>query len=118
MEQAGISQTLLSAVNVAFSALWRRRRLAEFSVSAMANVLGFLLMAFALHRYFDYGILVLLVAGLACASVLAYQRLRGSPAVAAVALMVLATGLHRARWDENLLYLDFATFNSTRTTPW
>src|SRR5439155_24175400 len=66
-------------------------------VSSMANVLGFFLMAFALHRYLDYGVLVLVVAGLACASVLAYQRFRGRAALGAAALFVLAIVLPRAR---------------------
>lgn len=83
-------------------------------VSSLSNVFGFLLMAFGLHKYFDYGVLVLVVAGLASASVLVYQRFRGTPAIAAVAFVTLGIVLHSTRWDEKLLYLDFATFNSVR----
>lgn len=83
-------------------------------LSSMANVLGFLLMAFVLHRLLDYGVLALVVAGLGCASVLAYERGRGRRALAAVALFLLAIALHRTRWDEKLLFIDYINFSSTR----
>jgi spermidine synthase len=81
-------------------------------VSSVANGLGFLLMAFVLHQRFDYGILLLIIAGLSCLAALIYQRFRGSVAVAAAVLFIAAVGLHRAKWDEQLLYLGHTNFFS------
>jgi len=81
-------------------------------LSSLANAAGFLLMAFVLHRNLDYGVLILVVAGLAGLSVLVYARFRGRLALVAAGLMAAVIGLHHFRWDENLLYLSFNSFTS------
>ncbi len=87
-------------------------------VSSLANAVGFLLMALVLHRHFDYGVLLLGVAGLAGLAVLLHARSRGWVTLAAAGLVTVTIWLHRTRWDENLLYLSYDHFNSIEELDW
>ncbi|MDX8378896.1 MAG: tetratricopeptide repeat protein [Gallionella sp.] len=87
-------------------------------ISSLANVGGFLIMALVLHPYLDYGVQVLLISALVTASLFAYywNTLRTHYILPLVALMVSLTtvGLHRALWDEDLLYLSYTSFHSIK----
>jgi len=80
-------------------------------VSSLANAFGFLLMAFVLHRHFDYGALVLLVA-LASAAALWIQGGERRTQVAGLGLLALAGLCQRTAWDEGLLYMGHTSFHS------
>lgn len=83
-------------------------------ISSLANVGGFLLMALLLHQYLDYGVQLLVIAGLALIAFAVYAGKQHSLPVAAAAIITLsATGLHHWRWDEDLLYLSYTSFHST-----
>ena len=82
-------------------------------VSSVANAFGFLLMAFVLHRFLDYGVLVVVIAALVSVSALVFWKFRPAYVAAALVAMALMAGLHRMRWDENLLYLGHTAFHST-----
>lgn len=81
-------------------------------VSSMANAAGFLLMAFVLHRWFDYGVLVILVAALTCVSLVLYGQGRFWRVLSAVVILLTLVGLQRQQWDEPLLYLGHTSFHS------
>jgi len=79
-------------------------------VASMANVAGFLLMVFILHRYLDYGMIMLVIALLAAGSLLLHGRWQRAP-VALAALLLAASGLLLAsNWDEDLLYVSYTNF--------
>jgi hypothetical protein len=80
-------------------------------VSSLANALGFLLMAFVLHRHFDYGALVLLV-GAVTAAALWIQAGSGRAARVGLAVLALAAVFQRTTWDEGLLYMGHPSFHS------
>ena len=89
-------------------------------ISSLANVGGFLLMALVLHQYLDYGVQLLVIAGLVTASLLVYKwdmirywtgyRL---PLAATLVLLVTA-GWQHWQWDEDLLYLSYTSFHSAK----
>ncbi len=81
-------------------------------IASMANVAGFLLMAFVLHRHFDYGIELIAIAILVLAAQAAYARKK--ELVLAAAVLALTLGAHHSFWDENLLYLSYTSFHSER----
>jgi spermidine synthase len=60
----------------------------------------------------DYGVLILVIAGLAGLSALVQTRFRGRAAAAAAGLAATVIGLHQVRWDEDFLYLSFDSFES------
>jgi predicted membrane-bound spermidine synthase len=79
-------------------------------VASLANAGGFIVMAFVLHQWLDYGAIVI-ATGVAATAALALQA-RFTPAVAAqaaglLALLLLARG---ALWDENLLLVGYDKF--------
>lgn len=80
-------------------------------VSSLANAFGFLLMAFVLHRHFDYGALLLLVAAGALAALWIHGGPR-RPVWIGLALLALAGFLQRTAWDEGLLYVGHTGFHS------
>ena len=82
-------------------------------VSSMANVLGFCLMAFLLHRFFDYGPLLLIVAGLTGVALLVHSGPKRPATWAGAALLVLAVAAWRGAWSEPLLYYGHLNFHST-----
>jgi spermidine synthase len=81
-------------------------------VSSLANATGFLLMAFVLHRYLDYGVVVLVVGALIVLSIVVCVGFRARLAQAAVVLLILLAGIHHFKWDENLLYIGYDRFQS------
>lgn len=79
-------------------------------VASMANVAGFLLMVFILHRYMDYGVIMLVIGLLAACSLLLHGRWQRAP-VALAALLLMAAGvLFSNNWDEDLLYISYTNF--------
>jgi spermidine synthase len=81
-------------------------------VSSLANAAGFLLMAFVLHRYLDYGVVVLVVGALLVSSIVACVGFRARLAQVATVLLVLLAGIYQFKWDENLLYIGYDRFQS------
>ncbi|WP_125469089.1 tetratricopeptide repeat protein [Methylomagnum ishizawai] len=81
-------------------------------VAALANSAGFLLMVFALHPYLDYGVQLLVVAGLSGAAWLVYRGLGVKEIEFAVAGAALLLAVQRWVWDERLLYMNYVTFQS------
>ena len=79
--------------------------------SSIANVLGFLLMAFVLHRYFDYGPLLLITAVLTACALFLQTRRRRVALMAGVVLVVACTA-YLITWDEMLLYIGHKSFYS------
>jgi len=80
--------------------------------SSIANALGFLLMAFILHQYFDYGILIVLIAGLTAFAAVIYGRFDRMSLLGSVSLLIMVIVFHRFIWDENLLYIGQTSFHS------
>lgn len=87
-------------------------------ISSLANVGGFLLMALVLHQYLDYGVQLLVISALVSASLFAYywdtMRQRYSLPLVALLVCLATVGLHRAVWDEDLLYLSYTSFHSVK----
>lgn len=83
-------------------------------VSSLANVVGFVLMAFVLHEHFDYGPLLVVVAVVSLAGLFLHAGPRRAGAWVAVALTVLVLTGQRTTWSEALLYYGHTNFHSTR----
>lgn len=81
-------------------------------VSSMANALGFLLMAFVLHQYLDYGPIIIVIAALTAAAILVHAGRQGKVGWLAAGLAVLSILAYRGFWDETLLYVGHKTFHS------
>lgn len=79
--------------------------------SSIANAFGFLVMAFYLHQSFDYGILLLVIAGLSTIAIVLYKY-RSTLVIFSSLLFVLAYFSHKYFWEENLLYLGYTAFLS------
>jgi len=78
-------------------------------VASMANVAGFLLMVFVLHRYLDYGVMLMMIGLLAAFSLCLYKGRKRTAIVAG--LLLLGCGLAFATsWDEELLYISYTNF--------
>lgn len=80
--------------------------------SALANAAGFLLMAFGLHRWLDYGVLFLVTAGLVALGLACYARFEKSLLQRLALLLMALVTLHQLCWNENLLYMAYDTFHS------
>ena len=83
-------------------------------VSSMANVLGFVLMAFVLHRHFDYGPILIIVALLTAAGLAVHAGPRRATAWAGAVLLLFGVVAQRQAWDESLLYFSHTKFQSAR----
>jgi len=79
-------------------------------VASMANVAGFLLMAFVLHRYFDYGVMLLVIAVLASVSLLLHADRKRLSMIMAGLLLLGSGALFATHWDEELLYISYTNF--------
>ncbi|HUR47193.1 MAG TPA: hypothetical protein VMZ27_15035, partial [Candidatus Saccharimonadales bacterium] len=79
-------------------------------VSSLANAAGFLLMAFVLHRYVDYGLILLAIAGLLLIAIVIHGGFRSAAFQAGCVSLLLLGGAHHVRWDENLLYTGYDAF--------
>ena len=113
---------LMGAPTIGFGAmipalLKRYRHIARESgqllfISSMANVAGFLLMGFFLHRYLDYGPLLLLVAMMTVAALLVHAGWRQSISWTALGVLGLAAVLYQSYWDEESLYVGHTSVRS------
>ena len=83
-------------------------------VSSMANVLGFVLMAFVLHRHFDYGPILIIVAVLTAAGLAVHAGPRRATAWAGAVLLLFGVVAQRQVWDESLLYFSHNQFHSAQ----
>jgi spermidine synthase len=81
-------------------------------VSSVANALGFVLMAFVLHAFLDYGPLLLLIAALTAGALLLKAGMKRVTAWAACVLVLLAALGNATLWDETLLYLGHTSFHT------
>jgi len=81
-------------------------------VASMANVAGFLLMAFVLHRYLDYGVMLLIIAVLASVSLLLHADRKRMSMIMAGLLLLGSGALFATRWDEELLYISYTNFRN------
>ncbi|MFQ5518527.1 MAG: spermine synthase, partial [Mariprofundus sp.] len=81
-------------------------------VASMANVVGFLLMVFVLHRYLDYGVIVLVISVLTAAALLMHAASRMRSALIAGLLLLSAGLLYAQQWDEELLYVSYTNFRN------
>ncbi len=82
-------------------------------VASTANGLGFLVMAFALHRYLDYGVIIVVVAACSSLALVVAGRGRLRPLVAGLALFSVVVVAHRIAWSEKPLYLGYYAFRSS-----
>jgi tetratricopeptide (TPR) repeat protein/MFS family permease len=83
-------------------------------VSSIANVLGFVLMAFVLHRHFDYGPILIIVALLTAAGLALHAGAKRATAWAGAVLLLFGIVAQRQVWDESLLYFSHNIFQSTQ----
>jgi predicted membrane-bound spermidine synthase len=81
-------------------------------VSSMANVAGFLLMVFFLHRYLDYGVQLLVISLLTTLSLLVYMHKQLRPVWIAGAIFLTTGAIYHQYWDEDLLYISYTNFRS------
>ncbi|TLS68313.1 tetratricopeptide repeat protein [Mariprofundus erugo] len=81
-------------------------------ISSIANVCGFLLMVFLLHRYLDYGVQLLVVATISLLALLVFEVARLRRLLAAGLLLAAMGGAFAGEWDEDLLYLSYTKFKS------
>lgn len=83
-------------------------------VSSMANVAGFVLMAFVLHQTMAYGQLLVLVAAIAATAVLLHAGWRGVKSALAIALVAGTLAAQGTIWNEDLLYYGHKEFHSAK----
>jgi len=67
-------------------------------VSSMGNAAGFLLMAFALHRYFDYGVLIVVVGALTAVALVFALGANRRALLAGLALLAALIAAQRTLW--------------------
>jgi len=82
------------------------------SLSAFANVGGFLIMAFVLHPLLEYGLLLVAVAAMACLSLCIYFGRVGYRTAATAAAFLLVLAAYAACWEEDFLYVGHTSFHS------
>jgi len=82
-------------------------------VSSIANVAGFLLMVFLLHRYLDYGVQLLIIGVVSVSAIVIYQRFRLRSLTAASVAIAVMGGIYLQQWDEDLLYLSYTNFKDS-----
>lgn len=81
-------------------------------ISSLANVAGFLLMALLLHQYLDYGVQLLVISALVATALGISKWGKHRWPLAAGTVLLLTIGLHQWKWDEDLLYLSYTSFQS------
>ncbi|MDQ6972265.1 MAG: tetratricopeptide repeat protein [Mariprofundaceae bacterium] len=79
-------------------------------ISSLANVLGFLLMVFLLHRFIDYGVQLLIVGVISALALLVYCKGRMRHLIPACLLLAALAGWQQMKWDEDLLFLSYTNF--------
>lgn len=83
-------------------------------ISSLANVLGFLLMVFVLHRLLDYGVQLLIVGGISALALIAYSRARLRQLIPACLVVAAMFGWQHSKWDEDLLFLSYTNFRDVK----
>ena len=81
-------------------------------ISSMGNVCGFFLMAFVLHRYVDYGVIVLIIFLLSVIALFLHHRRVSKWLTITLLLMPISGYAHKLFWSEDLLFLGHDNFNS------
>jgi len=81
-------------------------------ISSIANVFGFLIMVFLLHRYLDYGVQLLIIGGVSALALIVYQRWSVRRLIAISVVMASMAGVYLQQWDEDLLYLSYTKFKN------
>jgi len=79
-------------------------------ISSLANVIGFLLMVFVLHRFLDYGVQLLIIGGISALALVVYCKGQLRHLIAACMVVVALAGWQHFKWDEDLLFLSYTTF--------
>ncbi|MDX8391694.1 MAG: tetratricopeptide repeat protein [Mariprofundaceae bacterium] len=79
-------------------------------ISSLANVLGFLLMVFLLHRFLDYGVQLLVIGIISALALIVYQKGRLKHLIPACILIASLVGFQQFKWDEDLLFLSYTKF--------
>ena len=80
--------------------------------SSMGNVGGFLVMVLYLHQRLDYGVILIVVAGLSAVALAVHGPVLAYRSLLALVLVVFCIFLHKHYWDEGLLYLGHTAFDS------
>ena len=79
-------------------------------VASLANVGGFLLMVFFLHRYLDYGMQLVVICTLAALSWLIYVGRTARTSIVVLLFLVPMVVIEQGHWDEDLLYVSYTKF--------
>ncbi len=82
--------------------------------ASLANALGFLLMAFVLHRWLDYGQMLVVVAALASTAVFVERGWRQRGSLIAAGMGGLCVVALASLWNEGLLYVGHTEFHSAK----
>ncbi|MFT5116907.1 MAG: spermidine synthase [Kiritimatiellia bacterium] len=80
--------------------------------SATANALGFCLMAFILHQWLDYGVILIAIAGLVLLAIGIQKGFRHKVMWVASSLMAIALTSYAYSWNELLLYVGHKNLHS------
>lgn len=83
-------------------------------ISSLANVVGFLLMVFVLHRLLDYGVQLLIIGGIAALALVAYTRGSLRHLIPAALVVLAMFGWQHSKWDEDLLFLSYTNFRNVK----
>lgn len=81
-------------------------------ISSLANVLGFLLMVFLLHRFLDYGVQLLIIGIISAMALVVYQKGRFKHLIPACMVVAALIGFQQFKWDEDLLFLSYTKFRN------
>jgi len=79
-------------------------------ISSLANVLGFLLMVFVLHRLLDYGVQLLIIGGISALALIVYAKGKLKHLIPACMVVLAMVGWQHYKWDEDLLFLSYTNF--------
>ncbi|MDQ6986886.1 MAG: tetratricopeptide repeat protein [Mariprofundaceae bacterium] len=81
-------------------------------ISSLANVLGFLLMVFLLHRFLDYGVQLLIIGIISALALVVYQKGSLKHLIPACIVIAALLGFQQFKWDEDLLFLSYTKFRN------
>jgi len=83
-------------------------------ISSLANVIGFLLMVFVLHRLLDYGVQLLIIGGISALALIVYSRAKLVHLIPACLVVLAMFGWQHNKWDEDLLFLSYTNFRDVK----
>jgi spermidine synthase len=83
-------------------------------ISSIANAFGFLLMVFVLHRFFDYGVIILIIGSLTAMGLFIVSGTGVRQVAILTGFVLLFAGAYGKFWDENLLYYGHTKFHSKK----